>query len=82
MVCIISVYCVDHAFRHVKKYIKLRTGCPQSFSLLDFDKYIVHSADNKDELISLIKQGQVDKIKCRFNVWRLCLGVLDFDSSW
>lgn len=60
----------------------LYTGVPFSTSLLDFDKYLVHSEDNKAELYSQIKDCQVDKLKIRCDIWRLCLGVINIDSPW
>lgn len=50
--------------------------------MLDFDKYFVNSLESKEELFQLIREGQVDRIKNRFNVWRLCLGVIGLDSGW
>ena len=57
-------------------------GIEFSASLLDFDEYIVHSEKNKTEFYSLIKDCQIDSLKIRCDVWRLCLGIIDIDLTW
>jgi hypothetical protein len=43
---------------------------------------VVHSAENQRELAQLIRDGILDKTRNRFNIWRMCLGALSFESDW
>ena len=51
------------------------------FSIPSFDKYILNSSVNLNNLTKLIKYCNLDDINCRFNVWRLTLGVISCESS-
>jgi hypothetical protein len=60
----------------------LYPGIPFSTSILDFDKFVVHSEDSKEQLFNMIKDCQVTNHKIRCDVWRLCLGIFNIDSTW
>lgn len=60
---------------------KALTLVPYSSSANNFVTYVADSATNKDKLFDDIRHCRIDERKCRFNIWRMLLGVVPINSG-
>ena len=63
------------------KYAKVLKIVPYASSAASFARYVADSEHSRLELFELIQTCKIDEIKCRFNVWRLLLGILKFEGT-
>lgn len=62
-------------FDKFDKAIKL---VPHVASAASFARYIADSNNSRKDLFELIQNCKIDELKCRWNVWRLVLGIISF----
>ena len=64
-----------------EKYERALSHIDPFVSIDLFEKYIVHSEQNHQELFDAIRAAQCDGLP-RFNVWRMLLEVIPIQGDW
>ncbi|EGR33049.1 TBC1 domain member isoform cra_b [Ichthyophthirius multifiliis] len=73
----IIISCAKINDKHKQEFPDLE----QAFSFSNFQKYILNSLDNIDELLDILKNIQLENLQIRFNVWRILLGIFQSEQS-
>lgn len=64
-----------------EKYIQPFKLIFHASSATTFQKFILDSSQNRNELFDVIRSCKLDEYKIRFNIWRMTMGVIGLDSE-